>query len=225
MAVFDIRGTHGSGKTWIIETLLGALPHKQIPGQATYGKWRCKFLGYHIPALDLAILGPYITCNYGGCDSVKDPLEIVHRVKTFQEQYTHVMLEGILVAHTFARYNQLAVEMEDEGHEYHFMFLNTPLKSCIARARARRQRTAEAKGKNPKPFNPTNVTKDWHNIWEVVRLKLIEAGRNVVVLNYRDPMPTVLELLDANFNTQETVNNYIAKQQYARERSYTSQGK
>lgn len=181
MAILDIRGTHGSGKSTIARTLV----HEYDPSPILDEQKR--HLGYHLKKLGCAVLGKYDNVC-GGCDGIGSADEIVRRVRKFATEFRHVVFEGILVSHTFKRYNDLAIELAK--HDYRFLFLNTPLRNCIARVMARRYK----KGKKG-PFDPKNVIKDHKNIWEIVRGKMVDAGRNVTVLNWEDPMPQVLEIL------------------------------
>lgn len=177
MSIIDIRGSHGSGKSWIVHQILGDQRENIMENGKQIGTVALKY--------DCAVVGWYrSTC--GGCDLIKHPDDVVRRVKLFATQHRHVMLEGILVAHTFKRYSNLATEMGD----YHFMFLNTPLATCIQRVEARRL----ARGKT-EPFNPRNVVNDWHNIWESVREKCLDAGHLVTILDWKNPLPPVLEIL------------------------------
>jgi hypothetical protein len=180
--IVDIRGTHGSGKSWIVHQLLDG-PVDQINEDD-------KLIGYYRPGLELAVVGKYES-ECGGCDGVGSADEVCRRVRMFAATYTNVVLEGILVAHTFKRYSALATEVtQNELDNYVFCFLNTPLKKCISRVRTRRR----AKG-NRKEFDPRNVINDYKNIWHGVRKKCMEAGHRVVVLDYRDPLPAVYGLL------------------------------
>lgn len=167
--VIDIRGTHGSGKSYIVHTLLENYKHFPIIEDGEH-------LGYHLPKLDAAILGKYDN-KCGGCDGIKTADEVCRRVRKFSKKYRVVILEGILVAHTFKRYSNLAKELDN----YNFCFLNTPLNVCIRRVRQRRLE----KG-NMKEFNPKNVVKDWHSIWKRVKGKCEESGHNAVEIEYTE---------------------------------------
>lgn len=181
MSILDIRGTHGSGKSWLVHKLLETYDHDDIEGE------NGDLLGYLLTAVDTAVIGRYEqTC--GGCDGIRTADEIVQRVKDFSAHYRHVVLEGILVAHTFGRYHSLAMELADR--DYRFLFLNTPMNVCISRVRARREQAG-----NPKKLDPTNLVRDWNCIWDRVRHKCLDAGHKVTVLDYRDPMPKVIEIL------------------------------
>lgn len=178
MAVFDIRGTHGSGKSYLVHTLLKKYRSEPIIQKK-------KHIGYFIPDLDCGVIGRYSTAC-GGCDGVGKQDEVVRRIRLFSRRYRHVVLEGILVSHTFKRYAKIAKRAED----YRFLFLDTPLKVCISRVRKRRL----AKG-NKKELDPKNVIKDHHNIWDSVRNKCIAAGCCVKILDWRDPFPDFIEML------------------------------
>lgn len=187
MSVIDIRGTHGSGKSWIMHELIRLYEGEPLLGGDG------KPLGYELKSIDAIIIGKYSNVC-GGCDQIGKPEEIVRRVRLFTASYTHVLLEGILVAHTFKRYHELAIELTESGvvDNYHFCFLNTPLKQCISRAIARRK----AKG-NEKPFNPTHLKHDYRQIWTNVRANCYKHDLSVVELDWKNPIPQVLELLNA----------------------------
>lgn len=183
MAILDIRGTHGSGKSWVVHRLLAEYEHRDFVEPA-HG-----VTGYHLPAVDCGVVGRYErTC--GGCDGIKTQDEVCRRVREYARMFRHVILEGILVAHTFSRYHALATEMEAAGHPYYFVFLNTPLRVCVARVVGRR-----LKAGNEKPLNKDNLVRDWHRIWERLRLEVAQAGHRVAVADYRDPMSTIRSLL------------------------------
>jgi hypothetical protein len=177
--IIDLRATHGGGKSYIIHTLLERYGNKEIIEAG-------KLIGHYMPDLGAAVVGPYNRVC-GGADSVKSQEDIFRRVRMFKEQYRHVFLEGILVAHTFSSYDSLARELGN----YTFCFLNTPLPNCIARVRARR-----VKKGNRKPLDPKNIIKDHHTVQVKLPGKFREAGHRVVILDWEDPIPQVLELLE-----------------------------
>lgn len=176
--IFDIRGTHGSGKSWVVRQILDRLDAIPIVENGVH-------LGYHLPPVDAAVLGRYET-ECGGCDGIKTADEVVRRVRVFHGRYRHVLLEGILVSHTFKRYAALAKELGN----YTFFFLDTPLNSCVARVKHRRREAG-----NHKPLDPKNVVKDWHGVWERVRGQCVASGLRVEILDHSDPIPPLLERL------------------------------
>lgn len=179
MTVLNIRGTHGSGKSWIV--------HELLKSEHTVIRKDNKIYGYFIPEYDLGVVGKYDT-PCGGCDSIKSADMVCDRVRDFANEYRNVVFEGILVSHTFGRYRDLALERAAD--DFRFLFLNTPLAMCISRVKGRR---AE-RGKTG-PFDPKNVIKDWHTIWKKVQKKCRQDRLQVEVLNWKDPMPQVLALL------------------------------
>ncbi|MCK9568815.1 hypothetical protein M0R72_07740 [Candidatus Pacearchaeota archaeon] len=180
MAVLDIRGTHGSGKSWVVHQLLHTYSNQEIIEGG-------KPIGIYLPKVDAAVVGLYNrTC--GGCDGISTADEVVRRVRLFAKKYRWVILEGILVAHTFQRYSLLAKEIPN----YTFAFLDTPMNVCVKRVRERRL----AKG-NTKPLNLKNICKDWHSIWERVRSGCKSSGHNILVLNWKDPLPQIIKTLEA----------------------------
>ncbi len=178
MAVLDVRGTHGSGKSWVMHQLLKRYRHTPILEGSQH-------LGYHLLQRGAALLGKYAT-DCGGCDGIESADEVCRRVRLFAGQYRVVLLEGILVSHTFKRYSELAKELGD----YRFLFLNTPLNECIGRVEERRLK----KG-NLKPLNPNNVIKDYASVFTRVRTEATAAGHYVRVVDWQDPLPAVLEEL------------------------------
>ena len=191
MAVFDIRGTHASGKSYLLSSLLKNHKWLDITGIAKTSKTgaeRERVIGYSCKELDAAIVGTYsMETMRGGCDLLF-PEEVVRRVQLFNEEYSVVFLEGILVAHTFQRYSDLADEIDD----YIFCFLDTPLNECIRRLDQRRSEMEESK---KRPRNVTNLVKDWKQIWGSVRRKCVAAGHRVEVISHQDSYGNLMKLV------------------------------
>jgi hypothetical protein len=180
--VLDIRATHGGGKSWIIHNLLATFGNEPIEDNGVV-------LGHAMPKLRAVVVGPY-TKVCGGCDAINKVEEATRRLELFLQTYKAVFMEGIRVAHTFQRYSDLAKELEAQGIHYKFLFLDTPLETCVQRVLARRQ----ARG-DTRPFDPKNVHHDYKAIWERCRQKCLNAGHRVVIVPWQNPLPTVLEAL------------------------------
>lgn len=183
--VIDIRGTHGSGKSYIPHFLINMYHHQEWFGEPITYEGRMQILGYYIPTLNLQILGRYETAC-GGCDGIKTQEEIKNRVLESLEEGCNVLLEGILVAHTFGPWSEFA-----KGRDWHFCFLDTPLQSCIERVNLRRA----ASGKEALP-DPRNIIRDWHRI-RGLEPKFREAGHTTHWLDYRRPVQDVMEIIHA----------------------------
>jgi cytidylate kinase len=151
--IYDIRGTHGSGKSTIAKQLIDEHGGLEIVGNPLTYAGNPTILGYHIPKFNLVVLGRYKT-QCGGCDGIKTQSEIKARISHYEEQGRNVLLEGILVAHTYGPWNEFA-----SGRDWRFRFLDTPLDVCIDRVNARR---AE-KGKPPLE-DPKNIVRDHKRI-------------------------------------------------------------
>lgn len=170
--IFDIRGTHGSGKSHTVRSLL-----KKYNWGMPILDAGASHLGYFLKEIDCAVVARY-TETGGGCDGVGEGAdEVCRRVRVFASQYKLVVFEGILVSHTFQRYADLADELGRSN--YHFLFLDTPLPTCIERVTFRRLQ----KG-NTKPLNTKNIVNDHACDWGKLRPKFKGAGYNVGVLNW-----------------------------------------
>jgi hypothetical protein len=146
-------------------------------------------LGYHLPRLACGIIGKYERVC-GGCDGIKEADEVVRRIKLFSTIYRYVILEGILVSHTYGRYAALATQLREGGVPYVFCFIDTPRDVCVQRVLNRR-----AEAGNTKPFNPANLDRDHATVWGKLRHKARQDGHAVVELDHRDPLRGLLPLL------------------------------
>lgn len=181
--ILDIRGTNGSGKTWIVYQLFEKYGAEPITDEQDI------VIGYKLPTIPWVVMGRYTT-KCGGCDTIKTAQGIEDRLYEFADKYYNVILEGLMVSHTFSRYNEIALTLGD----YKFLFLTTPLKTCIKRIVARR----EARGVRKVPYDPWRkhaVVDDFEKVRRA-KVKLTEAGRDVVDLDWKNPMPQVLELIE-----------------------------
>lgn len=163
--VINIRGTSGSGKT----TLTRGIMAKGIV--ASMGDNQKKPDGYLVKlpfaAQPLFIVGSYEnTC--GGCDAISTQDEICDRVRAYSS-LGHVIMEGLLMSHSFARYAALDRELAETGVKSIWAFLDTPLEVCLDRVRARREAARLAKANPPdfKELNVKNTTDKWKDNQEV----------------------------------------------------------
>lgn len=178
--IFDIRGTHGSGKSTIPLLLLEDHDSEPVKGLPLTYEGRVGVLGYHLPTINLYIVGKYETAC-GGCDGIKTQEEIKARVDMFSK-LGNVLLEGILVAHTFGPWLEFS-----EGKDWHFCILNTPLSECIDRVNARRAKS----GKGPLE-DPRNIVRDHARITGLYD-KFLSAGRSVTWLDGSQPYNSFVE--------------------------------
>jgi len=182
--VLDIRGTHGSGKSYIPIKLLEMYDHVEWRGHPFTYDGPEGTLGYYIKALNLTIIGKYATAC-GGCDGIKTQAEIRERV-AIASRTSNVLLEGILVAHTFGPWEEYS---RPWGDTWNFCFLNTPLLRCVDNVNSRRALA----GKEPLA-DPKNIVRDHGRIW-ALKPKFEEAGRNTRWLNHETSVTDLLAVL------------------------------
>lgn len=180
--VLDIRGTHGSGKSFIPLRLLEKLRYQPVIMEPLTYSGKEDVVAYYIPDHKLYILGRYETAC-GGCDGIKTQAEIKARAEYFRLK-GNVLLEGILVAHTFGPWSEFA-----RGKPWKFLFLDTPLDVCITRVNMRRAKA----GKNPLA-DPRNIVRDHARI-NSLQKKFEQAGHYSKYIDYKTAVSDVLEVL------------------------------
>lgn len=158
--ICNLRGTSGSGKTWVMREFMRRFSDSWEP---IYGD-RKKPMGYI--ANGVTVLGHYeSTC--GGCDNIGSARQVydtIQRMFPTVEAITsaRIVMEGLLLS-------------EDVKHslklpDLRVLFLTTPLETCLAQIGSRRKAAG-----NDKPLNVENTSKRVAVI-ERARGKLIEAG-------------------------------------------------
>lgn len=182
--ILDIRGTSGSGKSHTVHHLFGEHPPHEAY-QVEHEGHLAIVQETRVADLSVFVLGEYDKVC-GGCDGIPTQDLIQLCVEEFADKGT-VILEGLLVSHTFGRWNDLAVKLHPIP--YKFLFLDTPEQTCIDRVLARRK----AKG-NDKEYDPKNLVKDWYQNRRVAE-KLVHAGRDVTWLNHQTAPMDVLRML------------------------------
>ncbi len=136
MTIVNLRGTNGSGKSTVAFALIeGAREIALAPYQTPKGAQRF-VAGYHNPALDLIVVGPYRT-QCGGCDGIATQALIKESVKLAARRAQHVFFEGVIVSTLYSGYRVLSDELRAEGHHYSWLYLDTPLEVCLARIQTR----------------------------------------------------------------------------------------
>ena len=183
--VLDIRGTHGSGKSHVVHSLL------EMYGWGVPIEVKGKHIGHYIKELDCGILCKYRKGKGGGGvdSSLPQPERVVERIKLFYSRYRFTLLEGAFISHTYQRYADLADELGRQN--YRFLFLDTPLDVCVERCRIRH--TTRGSGNRKTEFSPQSAEHDYYADWVRLRPKFIANGYNVGVLNYLDPLTELLK--------------------------------
>lgn len=131
--IINVRGTNGSGKTTVVRRVLKQFPHEplELRGRSKRPtRYRLQSGGQ-----GTIILGSYENLVTGGCDTLKPIDEIERLLRRSQLEADHVIFEGVMVSRTFTRWASLANELGD----FWWLFLNTPLETCIEGVISRRR--------------------------------------------------------------------------------------
>jgi cytidylate kinase len=129
--IINIRGTGGSGKSYVVRTLMDRFNAQPILDA------REKILGYEMDIIKTFVYGPY-KADSGGVDNLskevrsQDCIE-EEEVRSRSRDY-HVIFEGLLVSGIYGRWRNFAKTVPD----FRWVFLNTPLEQCIENTRVRR---------------------------------------------------------------------------------------
>lgn len=181
--LLNIRGTHGSGKSTIVKSLIERYPSTEL-----FGENPRRPDGYRVDVPWLGrpvmVIGSYRTAC-GGCDGIQPYSLIWPRIVAYSAE-GHVLFEGALVS---SSYGNIGRASEAFGDDAVFAFMDTPLDVCLDRIRRRRA----AKGKT-EPLNPKN-TADKHRNVETSLAAFRAAGRRIEFLDHRNPNPRVAALL------------------------------
>lgn len=155
--VIQIRGTSGSGKTYVMRKVisrLGALTPVCISG-------RKKPLYY--TGTNAVVLGHYES-NCGGCDNVGSARHVYELTKKLSGPV--ILQEGLLLSED----TKWTIKLVEEGYVVRIVFLTTPLDRCLEQIESRRRAVG-----NLKPLNPHN-TVNRVAVIERARKKLFESG-------------------------------------------------
>lgn len=127
--IINIRGTSGSGKTWVARQLIDRWGIKETVGVKK---------GYLLdtPAHDTFLLGKYAEAGTGGADTIKDMNEVERIVLEQAGLNRHVVFEGIRVNGVYNRWIDAA--RKSSSHVWQFIILETPLAVCIDNVNRRR---------------------------------------------------------------------------------------
>lgn len=177
--IVNLRGTSGSGKSTVVFDLMAQYPTEPI-------KEKGKIIGYVIHAIDagdIYVLGRYET-DCGGCDTIMDINVTRKLIKRFAKK-GNVLFEGLIVNNAYA--GNLEV-MRKTKQDFHFAFLDTPLRTCISRVKKRRK----AKG-NTKPFNQENTVKMYHSNHRMLE-RAVQDRANPVVIDHKNATQEVYRL-------------------------------
>lgn len=139
--IVNIRGSHGSGKSWLVRQVMAALPAPERTQTFPDGK---HIEGYAWAAPPLFVVGKYVSgVSTGGCDTIKDMDDIQRIVITEANLAQNVLFEGIRVNGGHDRW--ITAAWKNKQHDWHFIILSTTIEQSLANINAR----MTAAGKTP----------------------------------------------------------------------------
>ncbi len=176
--IFNIRGISGSGKSYIVHSILNANEHEPIPEVPGTD---IGVIGYHVPSLMTNILGRYgSTC--GGCDGFGSQDEICGKVCRLKDP--NLIFEGKLVSFSFGRYNLLT----KRSGPIIFCFLDTSIEECIERVYQRREKRGKLGS-----FDEQRLHRHYKDI-QNSKQKFVDAGHIVYELKSKTSVEDFMEI-------------------------------
>jgi len=173
--IVQVRGTSGSGKTWVMREVMRALGERTLE---VFTRGRKNPLWYHYGMT--TVLGHYeATC--GGCDNIGSARQVFEVIQMVLPQCSHILCEGLLLSEDVKWTSQL--------DDVHVLYLTTPVEQCIAQIKKRREEAG-----NEKPLNEAN-TRNRVAVIERSRVKLLALGVDCRRVSARQAPGTILKLL------------------------------
>ena len=160
--IINVRGTHGSGKSTIVRSLLEANDARPIHVD---GARRPEAYELTLAGKTTFILGPYLS-PCGGCDAVRPYALIHHLIKKYAE-LGHVVFEGAVIS---SYWGAIGALLEGWKRNAIIAFLDTSVDECIRRVQERR-----AERDDLRVLDPKNLI-DKHEAIARLKLKLEAAG-------------------------------------------------
>ncbi len=188
--ILNVRGSSGSGKSYIAHELLrqyGDLARPfELQAQTKYNKnkAKAKIGGYVLPG-DLVIMGKYTsTCGgvEGGRMTGGEALEFIDDARNF---WSHVYFEGLFISLVMGRWIEYAKTFPPG--EYCTAFLDTPMDVCEARV-------MERNGGKPITREAT-IVKNHNRIHNNIQPKFEAAGLDAPWIPHEDPVEWVINRL------------------------------
>lgn len=172
--IINVRGTSGSGKTYAVRRMMEQLDGDLLVYSEGDFFREGKVIAHclHHRMQPVYVIGNYSSNVCGGCDTIGTQNLVCSTVRHFA-QFGHVVFEGLIISHLFARYVALSKEFEAYGEHMVFVYLDTPIELCLDRVRQRRLAAG-----NTKPLDPTNTISKHESVHTCFD-KMQEAGMDV----------------------------------------------
>ncbi len=184
--IINLRGTSGSGKTYLARRIIELYPQKTA--FRLKGEKRKNPLAYILDGNSklqpLVVLGHYESIC-GGCDTISSYDQIFNLIKQFDKSKMNVFYEGLLISGDVKRIS----ELHELGMDVQVIALDTCIDECITSVNERRA----ARGKL-EPLNPKN-TIEKHNLMKNCLKKFDEVGIKNSTLSRESAFIFIKELL------------------------------
>lgn len=206
----NIRGGHGTGKTYISHKLLEDHAHDSLlEPEWIQGKHFALPNCFRMPGNpSVHVVGRYKS----GMDGIF-PQTIVEEMLHYWAPQGHVIWENVMVSANIGRWAVLANELKASGVHPIWMFMDTPLELCIERVFARR-RAASEKGFNHRQAD-TDVKLDvLAGHWRRVRRSAVRAIRQGIDVRWIDHTRSYEQVHDVlvsegGWNPQEKLSHMV----------------
>jgi len=170
--IVNIRGTSGSGKTYLVRQLMAACNAQPVLDE------NGKIDAYRLDG-NIYVLGKY-TNICGGCDTIHTQDEVCDRVRKYAAM-GHVIFEGLLATAIWKRYQTLSQELGGMV----WAFMDTSLEQCFENIYKRN---------GGKPVKEQNTISKWEGARNVCE-KAKEAGERVIWFHYENAFDELVALL------------------------------
>lgn len=175
--VLNVRGPNGSGKTSAVRQFMSLRNPRQLLEQNRVGvkgqPLRDKVIGYELDG-NIRIVGSY-EMECGGCDSIQDQDVIKALVTSWAEEGFDVIFEGLMVSTVWGTWTAVQETLEAKGHQWLWVFMNTPLAQCIANVYTRN---------GGKPIKENLVEDKWKITQRQIQKTEIENLPSFVINNW-----------------------------------------
>lgn len=154
--IHNLKGTSGSGKSYIARALMAALEAAGWTRNPVFRDGRKKPIAYEFAPSDpagipVAVLGHYET-PCGGCDTIHNMADVFELVRRYHDSRYNVFFEGVIVGVDF----RLTHQLHKDGLPLRVILLDTPIETCVASVNDRRAARAKP-GQIPEPLDPKNT--------------------------------------------------------------------
>lgn len=148
MAIINIRGANGSGKSTIAKSV-GDIPGEVAVIELVQKQPEMKkaITGTLVKHLDTIVIGPYDS-NCGGCDKYTwsgSHDQIVEAIEVAAARFSHVVFEGVTITSSFTRYRDLSERLNNiYGQPTYWVMLDFPIDVLVDRVKKRTPKFRDA---------------------------------------------------------------------------------